>query len=144
MGFDFSEWTDANEVDRLQLVPRLRWLRLEFASATRETAAPAEILDSYNDWTAWRDGVESVRTPNPPQSFPPAVLPAAARWQYSVSSDCWARARRCPQTRRPASVIPLDRGGGLTAARHRQCWLHRSQICVGDPAQRCVFLGSVP
>eukprot|EP00892_Ulva_mutabilis_P011332 jgi/Ulvmu1/8571/UM045_0013.1 len=60
IGFDFEEWTEATSVDRLQLVPRVRWLRLEFASATRETAPPADILDSYNDWTAWRDSVEEM------------------------------------------------------------------------------------
>lgn len=71
LGFDFEEWTEIDAVGRLQLVPRVRWLRLEFASATRETATPAEILSSYNDWTAWRDSVERVRPPSPPPTQAP-------------------------------------------------------------------------
>lgn len=59
IGYDFSEWGNFTEV--VGSVPRVRWLRVDMASATPRSAAPHQILDSYNAWVAWRDNARKVR-----------------------------------------------------------------------------------
>lgn len=60
IGYDFASWESQDAV--ADAVPRVRWLRFQFASATSQGAAPHEILSSYNAWLSWRDSARKVRT----------------------------------------------------------------------------------
>lgn len=64
IGYDFTEWEAVTAVS--DVVPRVRWLRVDMSSTTSRNAAPQEILDSYNDWVAWRDEARQVPTPSLP------------------------------------------------------------------------------
>ena len=81
IGYDFAEWGNFTEVQ--SAVPRVRWLRVDMASATQRSAAPHQILDSYNAWVAWRDNAREVLPPCPPPSFLPTFLP------FFLSTHAW-------------------------------------------------------
>lgn len=71
IGYDFSQWGNFTEV--VSAVPRVRWLRVDTASATPRSAPPHKILDSYNAWVDWRDNARKVRPWKVP-SFPLCLL----------------------------------------------------------------------
>ena len=78
IGYDFSEWGSFEDVQTA--VPRVRWLRVDMASATPRSAAPHQILDSYNAWVAWRDNARQV--PPAPLSLVSLCLKAAFLAQF--------------------------------------------------------------
>ena len=58
IGFDVNELQYYRDADN---VPPVRWMRVEFASATLESAPPAQILDSYEAWQDWAASTQPVR-----------------------------------------------------------------------------------
>lgn len=57
IGYDYSAIGPRNTVTT---VPRVKWIRSEFASGTSESAPPAQILKSYNAWNTWADTASKV------------------------------------------------------------------------------------
>lgn len=59
IGYDFQAVDEAADLG--DTVPKVKWLRAEFASATLESASPAEILESYGAWQGWAAEAKGVR-----------------------------------------------------------------------------------
>jgi hypothetical protein len=57
IGYDYSAVGPRNKVSA---VPRVKWIRCEFASGTLESAPPAQILNSYNAWNTWAGTANKV------------------------------------------------------------------------------------
>jgi hypothetical protein len=65
IGYDF-QMIDVDDSDLRGRVPKVRWLRVEFASATMERAPPQEILASYEAWNGWANEAREVWMHLPP------------------------------------------------------------------------------
>lgn len=75
IGYEYDSVPSEASVANGGEVPRVRWLRYEFSSATLERAPPGDIVDSFDSWNGWVSEANKV-------------LPAAPNLPLACCGSC--------------------------------------------------------